>query len=171
MATDLSDGMIYFIESDAVDNQNWLHSPGNIDLDSFTEGTEYCKLQIPDQWIKECYTGIVPNTASSGSGFMFRSSRRFYQVKLSGIEAIGSEAHLIEKFFMDDRHVATSASTFTQYYVVICRDESTPDFEEFTDSTSTRRQYCTGIVTHFTITWNESENLRARIDIEFTSVW
>ena len=171
MATNLSDGYIYFIESDAADNQNWVTTPGNIDLDNFTEGTDYCKLEIPKQWAKECYTGIQVEVASGGKGFQTRTSRRYYKVMIQSNEEIGSDIHNIDKFFTSDRHTASSSSTFTDYYLVICRDESSNDFEEFTDSSNNRRDYCKGVVTKCMIIWNESENLRGKVQIEFMSSW
>jgi hypothetical protein len=172
MATPLSDGKVYLIESDAGDNQNWVPTPGNIDLDNFIQGDEYCVLSIPRQWTQGGVTGIQADTASGGNGFMTRTWRRYYIVKMVGLEAIGAEAHYVDEFIMNNRHTATSGATFTDYYLVICRDEDgATGYQKFTNSAGAQVDYCKGVVTDFQIIWQEGKNLRATVQFTFMSVW
>lgn len=172
MATALSDGYIYLIESSAADNQNWVPTPGNIDLDNFIQGDEYCCVKFPKKWRKRGNTGIQVSQASGGDGFMTRTSRRFYQAEFQGLEAIGAEAHYIDEFIMNNRHTATSATTFEDYYLIICRDEDgAAGFEKFTNSAGSQVDYCKGIVADYYIEWQEGKNLRAMVGFNFVSVW
>ena len=145
LANDLVDGYIYFLESDAVRNQNWVPTVADIDLaGNYTEGTHFCKLKLPKQWIKKMATGISIDDASGGKGYMTRTSRKSYIVTIIALEVIGAVAKLIETFFMSAAHTASSSTTFKQYYLIIRRSVS--DYEEFTDASDTRQDYCKGAV-------------------------
>ena len=172
MATALSDGKVYLIESDAADNQNWAPTPGNIDLDNFVQGDEYCVLNLPKRWTKKGMTGIQVSTASGGDGFMNRTYRRAYMVQIAANEEIGANAHYVDEFIMNNRHTATSGTTFTDYYLVICRDEDGANgFELFTNDSGSQVGYLKGVVTEYQITWLEGQNLRANIQFTFVGTW
>jgi hypothetical protein len=176
MATALSDGRIYLIESDAADNQNWVPTPSNIDLDNFTEGTDFCQLKIPQRTTQRGYTGILIQDASGGAGFMTRSYRRGYLVTIMSNELFETEAYLIDKFIMNDRHVATSTSTYTNYYLVICRDQDDTSYgyAKYTNSAGSQVNYLKGAIPNdggYECTWTEGQNLRAQIKIVFKSAW
>ena len=170
LVNDLVDGYIYFLESDAVRNQNWLHTVANIDLaTNYTEGTEFCKLKIPKQWIKKMGTGITIDDASGGKVYMTRTSRKGYLVTIIGLEIPGTAVEKIEQFFMSSIHTASSPSTFKQYHMIIRR--SVTDYETFIDASDNIRDYCKGACLECEITWHESQNLRATIRIVFRSNW
>ena len=170
MANDLIDGYIYFVESDAVRNQAWAPTVANIDLaTNYTEGTEFCKLKLPKQWIKKFWTGITVEDASGGTSFMTRTSRRGYQINVVGFEVTGTDASLIEQFFMDADHTASSNTTFKQYYCIIRRSVS--DYEKFTDASDTRQDYLKGVALGAEIMWDEGTNRVATVKIVFRSNW
>ena len=170
LANDLLDGYIYFLESDAVRNQNWAPTVANIDLaTNYTEGLEFCKLKLPKQWIKKMGTGITIDDASGGSSYMTRTSRKSYLCTIIALEVVGSDVEKIEQFIMDADHTASSGSTFKQYYMIIRRSVS--DYELFTDASDTRQDYCKGAILEFEITWHESQSRVATIRIMFRSNW
>ena len=170
LANDLVDGYIYLLESDAVRNQNWVPTVANIGLvANYTEGTDYFKLKLPKQWIKNFGTGIDIDDASGGKSYMTRTSRKSYTVTFQDLEVIGSDVALIEQFLMDIDHTASSPSTFKQYYLIIRR--SITDYEKFTDASDTRQDFCKGVVLECEITWHESQSQIATIRIVFRSNW
>ena len=168
MAT-LTAGYIYLIESDAGDNQNWLHDPETIVVGNFTDGTDICSLKIPRTFTKQFSTGVQVTTGAAGNEFDYRAARRAYAIMAQGIETSISNANTVEKFIMSDRHTSGSSTTFVRYYLVIKFGSN--DYVEFTDSTGTRREYCTGIVLNGVITWRESSSQTALVRFNFKSVW
>ena len=62
MATNLTEGTIYFIESEST-NQDWITNnagdPDAIDLDNFTNGLDYVSLPIPKNILKLCHAQIL----------------------------------------------------------------------------------------------------------------
>ena len=82
MVNDLEDGHAYLLENTGA----WVPTVANISLAGFTaEGTDWIKFKIPRQWIKHSMTGIQPDVASSGTGFMTRTYRRNTMVDFMGI--------------------------------------------------------------------------------------
>ena len=173
MVTALTPGYIYLIESDSVDNVDWITAsgdPDNIDLSLFTgEGTDYCKIQIPKQWTSNAHTGIIVTDASGGSSFDFRSARRGYSVVLRGLQTSLANAALIDKFIMSDRHTVGASATFHRYHLIVYYGVNT--HVKFTDSSSTQQSYCTGDVITFFLSWIQSESLIVGVNITFRSVW
>ena len=165
----LTDGYIYLIESDAGDNQNWLHAPNDIVIGNFTEGTDYVKLQMPSQYKKNFFTGVVVKSGSGGNEYDLRSARRWYKILTQGIETSKTNADLIESFCMSERHTSGLTTTFVRYYLII--RESSTVYVKFTDSGGTRRDYCKGIVLGGDVTWTKSRSLVAVIKLDFRSVW
>ena len=170
MANDLLDGYIYFLESDAVRNQDWTPTVANIDLTAnYTEGTDFCKIAMPKQWAKQMGSGIEVGDASGHKSFMTRTDRASYMVIIMSLEVIGSAVNLIETFFIDSDHTASSGTTFKHYYMVIRRSVS--DYEKFTDDSDTRQDYCHGVMLNVEVVWNESTNRTATVKITFRSTW
>ena len=86
MATDMVIGYIYILESDAVDNINWVPTVDNIILGAlYTEGTEFVKLEIPQKYKIPFKTGITVTDSGAGSSFDRRSARRAYLMLANGI--------------------------------------------------------------------------------------
>ena len=170
MANDLEDGMIYFVESDAVRNQDWTPTVADIDLaGNYTEGTDYCKLQLPKNWSNEIGSGIEVGDASGSKSFITRTSKSSYLCVLRSFEVIGSDVDKIETFFNSAAHLASSPTTFKHYYMIIRR--SSTEYENFTDDSYTRRDYCHGVMLNVIITWLESTNRTADVEIIFRSTW
>ena len=123
MATAPTAGYIYFVESESVGGDDWItdHAgdPDLMDLSLMTEGTEFCKLEIPQRWRKQFTTGIVVTDAGGGTSFDLRSARRGYMLSAEGIETSITNADLVEQFFMIDRHTSGASATFKAYYMVI----------------------------------------------------
>lgn len=165
----LTDGYIYFIESEVADNQNWLHNPDNIVIGSFTEGTDYCKLQFPNNFQVPFGTGAVINTGSSGNQYMNISARRFYKFLADGIEASIANANTIDQFIMSNRHTSGVIGTRKWYYLVIRFAASS--YVKFTDGGGTQRDYCKGIIVDGVRVWNKAKPLIMKIHINFGSVW
>lgn len=159
-------GYYYFIESEAV-QQNWLHTPANIDLDNFTEGTHYCEIEMPRDFQKRFSTGITITHLGSAD-FDIIWGNKFYNFTPYGLQTTIANAELVEKFFMSNRH--TDSSTFIDYYLVI-KYNTTPTFVEFTDFSDNRRQYLKCIVTDGAIIWSESEKTVAYVRINTHSNW
>lgn len=172
MATDMVTGYMYFIESDAVDNQNWVPTVDNIDLaTNYTgqEGTEYVKLQIPKNYKVLFNTGIMIKASGAGSSFDERNAARFYQMLANGIETTRINAERIMNFFMLDRHTSGASATYKQVHLVI--KYGATSYVKFVDASSTVRDYCKGAVTGGEYDWDESEPLIATIRLNWGSVW
>lgn len=166
MVNDLEDGYAYLLENTGV----WVPTVANISLAGFTaEGTDWIKFKIPRQWIKHSMTGIQPDVASSGTGFMTRTYRRNTVVDFMGMVSY-ADLENIETFIQSDRHTASSESTYKPYYLIMRRSVSS--YVKFTDNTGTRREYCKGAVSpELTVTWNGSKSLITDSKFTFWSVW
>ena len=163
-------GYIYFLESDATDNINWVPTVDNIILGAlYTEGTEYCKLELPKKLSIGFNTSIEVTHAGGGSSFDFRPNRRFFDALAQGIETSRANAATVRNFFMLDRHTSGAAATFKRYYMVV--KYGTTTYEKFIDHSSTSRDYCKGVVLNCETLWKESEPLVATIRINWASVW
>ena len=144
MAISLTPGYIFFLESDAGTNQDWIvistpPDPTDIDLTTFTEGTEYCKLQIPQRFREKWTTGITVTDSGGGTSFDFRSGAKGYDFLSEGIETSVANAGLIKKFFMIDRHTSGLAATFKNHYMIIIF--STTSYVTFIDNSDTVQKY------------------------------
>ena len=164
----LSDGYIYFIESEAA-QQNWLHDPDTIVIGNFTEGTHYCKYAFPQKWVKAFATGMVITPSGGGVSFQLRPNRRYYNALAQGILTSRANADLVEKFFMDDRHTAASIASYKTYYLIIRFGAS--DYVNFTDHDNNRREYCKGAVTSGENIWNENDPANVLVRLNFESIW
>ena len=164
----LSDGYIYFIESEAA-QQNWLHDPDTIVIGNFTEGTHYCKLEFPQSWKKMFNTGMTIIPSGGGTSFQNRPNTRFYSLLSRGIETSRSNGDIVEGFFTIARHTASSIATYKHYYVIVRYTSS--DYVLFTDHTGTRREYCKGAVLDGDVSWNEANPQTVILRANFQSIW
>lgn len=163
-------GYIYFLESDAVDNIDWVHTVDNIILGAlYTEGTEYVKLQIPQDFKVRGKTGISVEDSGGGSSFDRRPNTRGYQALTNGVETTIANAARVANFFMLDRHTSGASATFKRYYMVIKLFDGT--YYPFIDSGSTSRDYCKGVVLDWEVDWDEDDNKRATVRLNWRSVW
>ena len=163
-------GNIYIIESDAVDNNNWVPTVDNITLAAvFTEGPDFVKLEIPQKYKIPFKTGITVTDSGAGSSFDRRSARRAYLMLANGIETSRTNAATVRNFFMLDRHTSGSATTFKRYYLIV--KWGATDYEKFIDASSTSRDYCKGVVIDGETEWDESDPLVATVRLNWRSVW
>ena len=173
MAT-LTPGYIYFIESDAGDNQNWLTvstppDPEDIVIGDFEEGTDFCKLEIPSNFRIQGVTGLTVTHVGGASSYMLRYNKRAYRIMNQGIETSRANAILVTDFIMHDRHTASASATFKQYYLVI--KEATDAYEKFVDQADVSQKYCKGVILNFSKTWSESDPITRMIQINWESTW
>jgi hypothetical protein len=172
MAVALSDGTIYFLESKAATNQDWVTAGGAtfVDLTNFTEGTEYCKLSLPSYFKKGWGTGMEIINSGGGNSFQLRYNRRNYFLDFRGFETSVANADKVEQFFMHDNHTASSSSTYVDYYCII-RFTSTI-FVNFTDQGGTRRDYCKGASSPGGFSeWNQDTPSIMALSFAFKSLW
>ena len=163
-------GYIYILESDAVDNINWVPVVDNITLaGNYTEGTEFIKLEIPQKYKILFKTGITVTDSGAGSSFDRRAARRAYLMLANGIETSRDNAETIRNFFMLDRHTSGASATFKRLYLII--KYGTTDYEKFIDSSSTARDYCTGVVIDGETEWDGDDPLVATVRLNWRSVW
>lgn len=170
MATDMVIGYVYFLESDAAQNINWVPTVDNIILSVlYTEGTEFVKLQLPEELRIGFDTSIVVDNAGGGEGFDFRPNRRAYDALAKGIETTRVNAERVMNFFMLDRHTVGAAATFKRYYMVIKYGATT--YGQFVDHTSTIRDYCKIVVLGGDLLWRRDDYDRAIVRLNVASVW
>jgi len=172
MAIAPTPGYIYLIESNAVDNDDWITDHGGdpdlLDLTDYTEGTEYVKLEIPQNFQKAFNTGIRVSDMVGGKSYDIRWMKRFYQLLAKGIETSVANADLIEGFIMSNRHTAGDSATFVRYYLIVYFGVNT--HLKFTDASGNRQSYCKGVVLGGIINVIMA-NFYAIIQITFRSVW
>ena len=173
MATALTPGYIYFIESKSgVDDWITDHAgdPDLIDLDNFGgEGLDYCKIQIPLDFQKAWNTGVRVSDMVGGRSYDIRWMKRFYQTMSRGIETSLANADLIEEFMMSNRHTAGDSATFNRYYMIVYFGVNL--HLKFTDADGNRQSYCKGIALGGLIGWIDRRSLTAKIQVNFRSVW
>ena len=170
MAIALTDGNIYFLESDAA-NDTWITDhgdPDNIDLTSYTEGTEYCKLPLPRRIQKSFTTGIQVMDPGGGTSVQVNWQKKVYQVLAEGIETSVANANTVEKFFMTEAHTI-SDTTYKDYYLV-CKF-GTNSYIDFTDDSGNRKQYCKGAVLTGMCTWVQESPLTMVVSLQWRSIW
>ena len=172
MATTLTVGKIYFIESEAA-QQDWITNnagdPDAIDLDQFTEGTHYVSVEIPTGFTRNSFTGAIVTPSGAGKSYDERNATRFYKTLQRGIQSTLANANLVDKFVMDDRHTSGASATFKRYYMIVYF--GTNSHLEFTDGSNNRKSYCKGIILSVATQWVESENLVFTLRINWESVW
>lgn len=173
MATALTPGYIYLIESDDTDNDDWItdHAgdPDLLDLDAYTEGTEYCKIEMPELFRQDFFTGISVYDIGGGESFDMRFARRAYKVLANGLPTSRSNGDLIEQFVMDDRHTSGVSTTYHTYYLIFYFGVN--DHLPFTDASNARKSYCKGVVINGSKIWDKSNPHLYTIKLNWRSVW
>lgn len=172
MATGLSDGHYYFVESNS-DGDDWItdHAgdPDALDLDNMTEGIEYCKLEFPRRFQINFSTGINVTDAGGGTSYDDRASRRGYAMLNVGIKTSRSNANLVVNFFMIDRHTSGSGAIFKNYYLIVRFGAS--DYIEFVDHNNVSKEYCPVRASVGGVIWDESSPQTIIIRINCRSIW
>ena len=167
MVNDLVDGYMYFLENEGA----WVPTVANIDLATdFTEGTEFCKLKIPLQWVETPLTGIKGDLASSGKGFMERTFRRGYILDFQATVDF-TDLALIRQFFLSNDHTTSSPTSYVPYYLVMRR--SVTEYIQFYNTAGSLVDYLKGAVPNggLKYTWNMDKSLRAIVQIKFMGLW
>ena len=171
--TGLTDGYIYFVESESTGGDDWItdHAgdPDSLDLDLMTEGTEFCKLQIPERFSKSFVTGMIIVDSGGGNSYQERYERRSYATVTEGIETSRANADLVEQFFTIPRHTASSSTTYKEYYLIIRFGSS--NYVNFTDNDGNRKEYCRGAVLSGSVSWFKTRPQVALVKVNFKSIW
>ena len=107
-------------------NQDWITNnagdPDAIDLDNFTLGTDYVEINIPRGFTRNSFIGALVTPSGAGRSFDERNATRFYRVLQRGIQTTLTNANLIDKFAMSDRHTSGASATFKRYYLIVYID-------------------------------------------------
>ncbi len=164
MATALSNG-IYIIDASS---QAWLHDPESIDLDNYTEGTDYIYFEKVLGFESKNAASFEAEEFPGGGSFALPIEERMVGTKwnaiMSGDER--STVNLMRKFF--NGH--TNFSDPTLYLII---KHGTNDYETFTDTAANsraQREYCKGIFQSFSSPY-DSEEMFYSINAVFRSVW
>ena len=172
MATNLTPGRFYIIESDAG-NQDWILNnsgdPDLIDLDNFTEGLDYITIPFPLGLTKNSFTGAKVTPSGAGKSFDLRNAKRFYKILQRGFQTSLANANLIDKFAMSDRHTSGASAVFKRYYSIAYFGINS--HWEFTDGDDNRKSYCKGIIINVVTQWLESDSKKFIVRINWDSVW
>lgn len=173
MATAPTAGFWYLIESDSVDNDDWIadHAgdPDLLDLDQYTEYTEYIALQLPKRFAVRGKTGAIVTPSGAGESYDKRKEERFYNTILQGVMGTRTQANGADQFLMSSRHTSGASAVFTRYHLILYF--GTNDHIKFTDANGTQQSYCTGIVTDWEIVWLDVRNQVSVLRLNFWSVW
>ena len=168
----LTEGYIYFIESE-VAQQNWLTNPHAIVIGNFTEGTHYCKIELPQQHQKSFTTGVNIIDSGAGTSYDDRTNRYSYAQNAQGLLTTKANAALVDKFIMNSRHVSSADAAHFYYYMIIkyATADADASYEMFTDDTGTQRRYCKGAVLTGNYRWMQSNPLNTQVVLNFKSCW
>lgn len=128
---------LYFFESDAVRNQNWVPTVGNIVIGNFTEGEDYCKMDYPFAKTKQGYSGLKITDLANATSFIIKKGKRGYLVDVRIKCYTKAAADYIDEFFLRNEHV--KAVNYKDIYMVIVAAATV--YEKFTDHSGTRRDY------------------------------
>lgn len=137
MATAVSARTLYLIESDATLNVNWVPTVANIDLDFYTEGVEYFKMDYPFRKTKHFYTGLKITDLANATSFIMKKGKRGYLFNVQGKCYTKASSDYVDQFLLANKHV--KAASYEDYYLVLVHDSGT--YEKFTDDGGTRRDY------------------------------
>ena len=167
MAIDLTPGFIYFLESEVATNQDWIAGGATtIDLTLFTEGTEYCKIEIPKRWKKGFHTGIIVTDSGGGTTYSYNTGRKGYNILPMGLETSVANADLVEKFFMISAH---NTGVITNYYMVIIFTATV--FATFVNAADASKDFCPVVCIGGDVSWSEAEPQIATVRLQVRSIW
>lgn len=168
MPIPLTVGYIYILESNGATNQNWVAGGAStVDLTNFTEGTEYCKLEIPKKFVKSWSTGVQVMDPGGGGSVQVNWDKRVYTVQATGIETSIANAEKLDQFTMLAAH--TDETSYIDYYLII--KYGTTSYVMFTDFGGTRRDYCKGVIVNGSIMWLDIQSQTAIAQFSWRSVW
>lgn len=167
MATPLETRGIYFIESDAGDNQDWVAATGDpedIDLDNFNEGTDYCYFEIvasfseklKNKWNKTPF----PNASSFVAPMEEREEKFGFEADFTNDNR--SKINKIKEFWIKHTNISDNG-----YYVIV--KYNTDDYEPFWDDSRAEKKYCKGKF-DYDRDW-DGEDLLNILKIKFFDVW
>lgn len=164
MATALSNG-IYIIDATS---QAWLHDPESIDLDNYTEGTDYIYFEKVLNYEPKNAADFAVDDYPLGSSFALPIEERMVATKWNAIFEIDDIAtvNLMRKFFNSHTNFSDP-----QLYMII--KHGTNNYVTFTDSainSRAQREYCKGIFQNFSSPY-DSEEMFYFITAVFRSVW
>jgi len=173
MATALTPGYIYLIESDDTDNDDWIADhggdPDHLDLTDYIEGEEYCKIEMPSNFIKNFITGIKVVDVSGGTSFDTKFEKRAYQTLANGLSTSRANGELVEQFIMAPRHTSGDSSVYKDYYLIFYF--GVDDHVQFTDASGNRKSYCKGAVLSGSMIWVESMPGLYTLKLIWRSIW
>ena len=175
MVTALTPGYIYFIEAidDGANDANWVTTgagdPDTIDISLWTEGTDYCKIEIPKNWKIGFITGIHITDVGGGLSYDLRNAVRGYKSFLKGMQTSIANGKNIDKFFMSDRHTVGASATYKDYYLIIYFGVN--DHWLFTDHNSAQKSYCKGAAIGGDVSWFDTKNRVCIVSIHWRSIW
>lgn len=138
-------------------------------MDNFTEGLDYISILLPRGFTRSSFTGPVVTPSGGGKSFDQRNATRFYKLLQRGFTSTLTNANLIDKFAMSDRHTSGASAIFKRYYVILYF--GTNNHVEFTDGNDNRKSYCRGIILAVIIQWLASDSLDFLVRINWDSVW
>lgn len=172
MATNLTPGRIYFIESDSG-NQDWILNnsgdPDAIDLDNFTEGTDYVEINMPEGFFVTGFSGAIVTPSGAGKSFDKRGEARFYRALSRGVSTSIANGNLVDKFITSPRHTSGASATFVRYYLIVYL--GTNSHFEFTDADGNRKSYCRGIALSVIRQWFAKDPANVMVRVNWDSVW
>ena len=128
---------LYFFESDAVRNQNWVPTVGNIVIGNFTEGDDYFVMDFPYRKQKRFYTGLKISDLANAKSWIAKKGKRGYLFTARAKCYSKASADYVDEMLMQDEHVR--ASDYEDYYMVLVYTATV--YEKFTDHGGTRRDY------------------------------
>ena len=156
-----------FIESDAVDNDNWLNDPEDITWADFTEGTDAIVLTKIGRIQRRGNSGVGHEPRPGGDTFMTRTDLHNHQLMYEAIVSTLAEKKLVENFHQLARH--TQVASFKPYYLV--HHYSTDTYETFIDDSGTAREYCQCIIDHVTSERPQPNALKWTLRFAITSTF
>ncbi|BDI54972.1 MAG: hypothetical protein QIT40_gp14 [Lokiarchaeia virus VerdaV4] len=175
MSTALTEGYIYFIEAidEGANDDNWVTTgggdPDTIDISKWTEGIDYCKIDIPQNIKTGFYTGHNVSDVGSGLQYDLRSAARGYKAFTKGLITSRANAKLMDQFFMSDRHTSGATATYKTYYMIIYFGVN--DHWPFTDQNGNQKSYCKGAVLGGDLNWFETKSLTILTNLHWRSIW
>ena len=144
---------LYFFESDAVRNQAWVPTVGDIVIGNFTLGEDYFSLDFPPRKQKRFYTGLKINDLANARSWIAKKGKRGYLFTARAKCYSKTVADYVDEMLMANEHVR--ATDYEDYYMVLVYEATV--YEKFTDHTGTRQDYLQCGILDGTITQVQGE--------------
>jgi hypothetical protein len=153
---------VYILESNAADNTDWGEDPGDADMSTYTEGSEY--LYIANPFRKERVGAFACDYTEMGNGknmlFTYGYETGGYTVsgKMAGIDADEKVEHFCKRHNRSDAH---------DLYLVILIGAD--DFSEFNDDSHSAKKYVRVHIDNFSCVQSDVQNLiwEVRLQMRF----